>query len=381
MSKLQFTIDGQQEHSRAGTITLNGISVKTPCFMPVWTKATIKGIVLDMLRDPQYIWQHLEPINLILANTFHLYLRPGADIVQEAWWLHTFERWPWLILTDSGWFQAFSLGSGNTLKSSSDPHKNTTALAKLLDHGVRFRSPYDGSTHLFTPQNVVDTQIALWSDIMMMLDVCSPAGITQKKYERQMRTTHRRAKEAFDYYEPMYDHNRGILVPIVQWWLHEDLRLQSIEALTPFAKDMIAVGGVSVGEAKQDIHRIMHFVWPKLPKNKPRYIMGIGTPEDIIQAVKSWFDMFDCVLATRLGRHGTVFSPQGNLKLKNAQYKSDHTPLHPGVDRFPAKFTKAYFHHLVRENEMLAGSLLSLYNILYLHHICHNLRNQILWQS
>jgi len=377
MSKLQFSLQWQQGHARAGTITLNGVSIKTPCFMPVGTKATIKGIILDMLRDPQYIGEHLEPINLILANTFHLYLRPGADVVKGAGWLHSFERRPGLILTDSGGFQAFSLGSWNTLKKTDGGARTNPALAKLLDHGVKFRSPHDGSAHLFTPQNVVDTQIALGSDIMMMLDVCSPAWITRKKYERQMWTTHRRAKEAFEYYQPLYEQNKWILVPIVQGWLYEDLRLQSIEALSPFATDMIAVGGVSVGEAKEDIHRIMEFVGPKLPIQKPRYIMGIGTPEDITQAVRSGFDMFDCVLATRLGRHGTVFGPSGTIKLKNANYKSDHTPLNPDVDRFPAKFTKAYLHHLVRENEMLAGSLLSLYNILYLHHLCQQLRKEI----
>lgn len=378
--KLQFRILAQKGNARAGEFTLNGVTVKTPIFMPVWTKATIKWLILDLLRDPHYIGD-LPPINLILANTFHLFLHPGADIIQEAGvtnllvrdgeklgWLHSFENWDQLILTDSWGFQAFSLAKGKSGKS----------LAKLTEDGVKFHSPYDGTQHFFSPEWTVDTQCKFWSDIMMMLDVCSPAWITKKKYYYQMKTTHARAERQYDHFMQKYDTERGVLFPIVQWWTYEDLREESLAALSPFAYDGIAVGGVSVGESYEDIVRIMHFTWPKLPVDKPRYIMGIGTPESVREAILAWFDMFDCVLPTRLGRHGTAMTDQWYIKLKNAQYKNDFSPLDES-DSFVSKhYTKAYLHHLIKENEMLGGILLSLHNILHLHRLVQKMRNEIL---
>lgn len=365
--KLQFRILAQKGNARAGEFILNGVKVETPIFMPVWTKATIKWLILDMLRDPQYIGD-LPPINLILANTFHLFLHPWADIIQEAWGLHTFENWNQLILTDSWGFQAFSLAQG----------KSGKPLAKLTEDGVKFRSPYDWSPHFFSPEGTVDTQCKFWSDIMMMLDVCSPSWITKKKYYYQMKTTHARAERQYNHFMEKYDKERWVLFPIVQWWIYEDLREESLAALQPFAYDGIAVGGVSVGESYEDIVRIMHFIWPKLPVDKPRYIMGIGTPESVREAILAWFDMFDCVLPTRLGRHGTAMTDQWYLRLKNSQYKNDFSPLDDS-DSFVSKhYTKAYLHHLIKENEMLWGILLSLHNILHLHRLVQKMRNEIL---
>ena len=343
--------------------------------MPVGTKATIKGMVLDMLKDKRYIWD-LPEIQLILANTFHLYLRPGDELIKEAWGLHTFEHWDKLILTDSGGFQVFSLWLGKNDSRWFWTNDNRwwenghDVKIKLTENGVKFRSPYDGSKHEFTPEGVVDIQCNLWSDIMMVLDVCSPSGADKLTIEEHMEMTHRRAKRAFDHLKPKYDTVRGVLFPIVQGGTYLDLRQQSVDFLSPYAWDGIAVWGVSVGESKELIREVVAFTASKLPVDKPRYLMGVGTPEDIRHAIEEWFDMFDCVLPTRLGRHGEAFSADGNIKLNNAKYKKDFTSLTTDCGCYTCKnFTKAYLHHLLQEKEMLGWILLSLHNIVYLHKI------------
>jgi queuine tRNA-ribosyltransferase len=371
MSKLDFKILKQKWNARVWQITLNGITLTTPVFMPVGTKATIKWMILDILKDPKYIWD-LPEIQLILANTFHLYLRPGDELIKEAWGLHTFENWDKLILTDSGGFQVFSLwlGKNDERWKMNDESWWHEVKMKLMEEGVKFRSPYDGSKHMFTPEGVLDIQCNLWSDIMMVLDVCSPADADKKTIEQHMHMTHRRAKRAFDCLKPKYDDVRGVLFPIVQWGTHLDLRKQSVDFLSQYAWDGIAVGGVSVGESKELIREVVAFTASKLPSDKPRYLMGVGTPEDITHAIEQWFDMFDCVLPTRLGRHGQAFSADGNIKITNAKYIKDFTPLTTDCGCYTCKnFTKAYLHHLLQEKEMLWGILLSLHNIVYLHKI------------
>ncbi len=377
MSKLNFKILKQKGNARVWQITLNGITLTTPVFMPVGTKATIKGLVLDMLKDPKYIWD-LPEIQLILANTFHLYLRPGDELIKEAWWLHKFENRDKLILTDSGGFQIFSLGLGKT-DAREGPEEWHEVKMKLTEDGVKFRSPYDWSRHMFTPEWVVDIQCNLWSDIMMVLDVCSPAGADKKIIEQHMKMTHRRAKRAFDHLKSKYDAVRGVLFPIVQWGIYLDLRQQSVDFLSQYARDWIAVWWVSVWESKDLIREVVAFTASKLPTNVPRYLMGVGTPEDISHAMNEWFDMFDCVLPTRLGRHGEAFSADGNLKLNNAKYIKDFTPLTNDCGCYTCKnFTKAYLHHLLQEKEMLGGILLSLHNILYLHKIVEDWKMDML---
>lgn len=248
---------------------------------------------------------------------------------------------------------------------------------KLKEEWVHFRSPYDGSKHIFTPENVVDIQNNFGSDIMMMLDVCSPADADKKTIHQHMDRTHRRAKRAFDHFMPQYDESRGVLFPIIQWWSHLDLREKSIQALTPFATDWIAVGWVSVGESKEKIQEVVAFTWPKLPKNKPRYLMGIGTPEDILHAIEQGFDMFDCVLATRLGRHSVMFSDEGNIHITNTKYKKDFSSFSK-LSEWLGKYSKAYIHHLIKEKEMLGWILLSLHNILYLHQMLEKWKKDIL---
>ncbi|MCX6824539.1 MAG: tRNA guanosine(34) transglycosylase Tgt [candidate division SR1 bacterium] len=380
MSKLDFKILKQKGNARVGQITLNGITLTTPVFMPVGTKATIKGIVLDMLKDPTYIGD-LPEIKLILANTFHLYLRPGDELIKEAGGLHTFENWDKLILTDSGGFQVFSLGLGKNVEGSiiQDGGGNHDVKMKLTEDGVTFRSPYDGSKHMFTPEGVVDIQCNLGSDIMMVLDVCSPSGADKKIIEKHMQMTHRRAKRAFDHLKPKYNDVRGVLFPIVQGGTYLDLRQESVDFLSNYARDGIAVGGVSVGESKELIREVVSYTASKLPTNVPRYLMGVGTPEDITHAIEEGFDMFDCVLPTRLGRHGQAFATGGNVKINNAKYTKDFTPLTNDCGCYTCKnFTKAYLHHLIKEKEMLGGILLSLHNIMYLHKIVEDWKTAML---
>lgn len=374
MTKLQFTVLKERWNARVWELKLNGTTIQTPIFMPVGTKATIKGLFLEMLQNPYWIGEHHDIIKLILANTFHLYLRPGDSIVQQAGWLHTFENRPWLILTDSWWFQVFSLG----LAKKNDEMIFSHAISmKLKEEWVLFRSPYDGSKHIFTPENVVDIQRNLGSDIMMMLDVCSPGDADKKTIESHMHMTHRRAKRWHDHFMKEYESSRWVLFPIIQGWSHLDLREQSIQALTPLAVDGIAVWWVSVGESKEKVQEIVSFTWPKLPKDKPRYLMGVWTPEDISHAIEQWFDMFDCVLATRLGRHGVMFSDEGNIHISNARYRNDFSPFSTLSDGLK-KYSKAYIYHLIKEKEMLWGILLSLHNILYLHHMLEKRKQEML---
>lgn len=232
---------------------------------------------------------------------------------------------------------------------------------------------------MFTPEGVVDIQCNLWSDIMMVLDVCSPSGADKTTIEQHMKMTHRRAKRAFDHLKPKYDDVRGVLFPIVQWGTYLDLRQQSIDFLSDYAWDGIAVGGVSVWESKDLIREVVAFTASKLPQDKPRYLMGVGTPEDITHAIEQWFDMFDCVLPTRLGRHGQAFAAGGNIKITNAKYTKDFTPLTDDCGCYTCKnFTKAYLHHLIKEKEMLWGILLSLHNIVYLHKIVEDWKTNML---
>lgn len=370
--KLQFSIQATSWYSRAGTITLNWLSLPTPVFMPVGTKWTIKGLLYDMLIDEKYLWW-LPPINLMLNNTYHMYLRPGPDIVQQAWWLHTFQHRKNLILTDSGWYQAFSLGSWKRTKS-------WKSLVKITDEGVEFASIHDGSRHMFTPEWTVDIQSQFGSDIMMMLDVCSAPGISKQKFARDMKRTHERARRQYNHHQATYDSVRGCLFPIVQGWLHEDLRQESIDVLSQYAPDGIAVWWVSVWEPREEIKRLTAFTWPRLPKDIPHYLMGIGNPEWVRWAIEHGFDMFDCVLPTRLGRHGVYFTDQWPQKISRSANRTDHSVLDETFPWYVAqKYTKAYLHHLWREKEMLWWILLSHHNIMYLHKLVTDMRAEIVW--
>ncbi len=368
MTKLTFTIQKTAGKARVGQFTLNWTTIQTPCFMPVGTQATIKALPYEFLTQ-EYLWTKT-PIRLLLNNTFHLHLHPWEEVIKQLWWMHRFQNWDGLILTDSGGFQVFSLGLSKTGKP----------LAKIQEDGVAFRSPHDGSKHFFSPTGTVDIQRALWSDIMMMLDVCSPVvGITKKKVAEQMAMTHAWAKEQFAYHQTWYDQYRGVLFPIIQWGLYPDLRAESAAMLTPYATDGIAIWWLSVGETREEMYHMLDEIEPHLPTQVPRYLMGVGTPEDIREAVARGIDMFDCVMPTRLGRHGTAFGTYGTIKLKNATYKTDDSPLDPVCQCHTCRhFTKAYLHHLVKQDEMLAGTLLSLHNIAFLHRLVEELREEMI---
>ncbi len=377
--KLQFTLEGQVGNARAGSIELNGHTLKTPVFMPVWTKATIKGLFLDMLRNPDYLGD-LDELNIILANTFHLSLRPGENLIQEAGWVQEFMNWPWLVLTDSGWFQLFSLWLnkvGNPSMSKKWP------LVSLREEGIKYKSPIDWSSHFMTPESCVDIQTALGSDIMMMLDVCSPWWSDMRIYKKHLQQTHRRAQRQFSYYQNNYDNIRGVLFPIVQWWVDIWLRQESIDYLSAFASDGIAVGGVSVGESREQIQQIVEFCWPRLPSHVPRYLMGVGDWKTIRFAIQAGFDMFDCVMPTRLWRHGVMYTDEGQDHLTNTRFRNDHSPLWwSAKNNLSKKYTKAYVHHLLREKEMLGWLILSLHNIFFLHQKIGELREGILaWRD
>lgn len=370
MSKLKFKIIKKKEKARVWEINLNWVTLTTPVFMPVWTKATIKWMILDLLKEKKYTWNEA-PIKLILANTFHLFLNPWEKIIKQAWWLHKFENWDWLILTDSWGFQVFSLWLSKEKWSS---------LVKLQENWVIFKSPYDGKKHEFTPEKVVDIQSDLWSDIMMMLDVCSPVdNISKEEVARQMNITHKWAKKAFDYFQPKYDQTRWVLFPIIQWWTHNDLREESVNYLKEFAIDWIAIGWLSVWESLDEMYSTLDFLSDKLPEDKPRYFMWLGTPDEIRNAIYKGIDMFDCVLPTRLWRHWTAFWPNWTIKLRNAQYREDHTSLDSTCDCFTCtNFSKAYLHHLVKQWEMLWAILLSLHNISFLHNLVEGIKKDIL---
>lgn len=383
MSKLKFKILKQKWNARVWEIELNWIKLTTPVFMPVGTKATIKGLFLDVLKNEKILWD-LTPIKLILANTFHLYLRPWDELIKKAWWLHKFENWEdGLILTDSGGFQVFSLwlGQENPPKSplkkgDRNGHVHNVDI-KLVEDGVHFRSPYDGSKHFFSPEKVVDIQCNLWSDIMMVLDVCSPWNSDKKTLYSQMQQTHRWAKRAYDHFMKKYDKVKWVLFPIVQWWTDLEMRKESAEYLSQFATDGIAIWWVSVWESKEKVREVVEFTTPLLPSDKPRYLMWVGTPEDLLHAIEHWVDMFDCVLATRLGRHGVAFSDKWNVNLNNAKFKEDFSPLDDTVE-WLKNYSKSYINHLLKENEMLWWIILSLHNILYLHKILENWKKKFL---
>lgn len=368
MSKLDFKVLAQRGKARVGQITLNGITLTTPVFMPVGTKATIKGVPLFMLNK-EYLWADND-IKLILANTFHLFLHPWTDIIAKAGGLHAFEARDWLLLTDSGGFQVFSLWLS----------KHGKPLAKLQEDGVMFSSPYDGSRHFFSPANVVDMQRKFGSDIMMMLDVCSPVdNISKQTVTEHMHITHRRAKEAYEYHMQWYDTYRWVLFPIVQGGLHEDLRQESVETLSSYAKDWIAIWWLSVWESKEEMHHILSHIQPHLPNDIPRYLMWVGTPEDLLMAIEEGIDMFDCVMPTRVGRHGWAFSKEWTIKLKNSGFKDDMSKLDSTCQCYTCRtFTKSYLHHLIKENEMLGATLLSLHNIAYLHCLLEDRKKDIL---
>jgi len=362
-------------HARRGRLTLNHGVVETPIFMPVGTYGTVKGVMPRSLHDMN--------AQIILGNTFHLWMRPGLDVVQKFGGLHQFEKWDKPILTDSGGFQVWSLGE----------------MRKISEEGVKFASPVNGDKLFLTPEISMQIQTTLNSDIVMQFDECTPYLSVEPKTKGQI-TTEREARSSMElslrWAKRCQDefarlNNPNALFGIVQGGMFEHLRDESLAGLEALDFPGIAVGGLSVGEPKEDMMRVLKHIGPKLPKHKPHYLMGVGTPEDLIAGVQNGIDMFDCVMPTRNARNGTLFSRYGDLKIRNARHKSDEQPLDVTCTCYACAgssgvswanggregFSRAYLHHLDRCGEMLGPMLASVHNLHYYLNLMQEVRDAL----
>lgn len=324
--------------------------IETPIFMPVGTQATVKSLTPEDLNNIG--------AQIILSNTYHLYLRPGNDIVKRAGGLHKFMNWKKPILTDSGGFQVFSLSD----------------FRKITEDGVEFKSHLNGAKHFMSPEKCIEIQNDLGSDIVMQLDVCTEAGATEKESQKALEITERWLKRCYD----AQKNPEQMLFPIVQGNIYPELRKKSLEKALPYVKCGIAIGGLSVGESKDKMYEILDVLNPLLPKDSPHYLMGVGSPDCLVEGVLRGVDMFDCVLATRIARNGTAFTSHGKVVVKNAKYKDDFTPLDDNCDCETCRnYTKAYLRHLINADEILGARLLSIHNLRYLLKLMEDIRKAI----
>ena len=337
--------------ARRGVIHTPHGDIQTPIFMPVGTQATVKAMTPDELKDMVHA-------QIILANTYHLFLRPGHELVKEAGGLHKFMNWDRPILTDSGGFQVFSLG----------------ALRKITEEGVNFQSHIDGSKQFISPEKSIEIQQALGSDIMMAFDECCPYPSTYEYTKKSMERTTRWAARCM---EAWTSENQG-LFGIIQGGFFEDLRKISAQDLVQMDFPGYAIGGISVGEPKEEFLKMLQFTTPLMPENKPRYLMGVGTPDYLIEAALSGIDMCDCVLPTRIARHGTAMTSKGKLVVRNATYERDFTSLDDECDCYTCKnYTRAYIRHLLNVKEILGVRLLSIHNLRFLTKLMERVRIEI----
>lgn len=347
---MQFSLMTQDGLARRGKVSLAHGEVQTPAFMPVGTYGTVKSLSPNEIRD---IGAHI-----VLGNTFHLWLRPGLDVIEAHGGLHQFMSWDGPILTDSGGFQVWSLGD----------------LRKISEEGVKFRSPINGDSCFLTPEESMRIQKVLNSDIVMIFDECTPYPATVQEARDSMQLSLRWARRSKDAHEG----NPNALFGIIQGGMYEDLRDISLNGLTDISFDGYAIGGLSVGEPKEDMLRILAHTAPRMPQDKPRYLMGVGTPEDLVAAVSNGIDMFDCVMPTRNARNGWLFTRNGDIKLKNARYKMDTGPLDPECGCYTCQnFSRAYLHHLHRLGEILGARLNTLHNLHYYQELMAGMRAAI----
>ncbi len=337
--------------ARAGILHTPHGDILTPTYMPVGTQATVKGVTPQGLKDANS--------QIILANTYHLYMRPGDDLVKDAGGLHKFMAWDRPILTDSGGFQVFSLAK----------------LNKIKDDGVWFNSHVDGSKHFITPEKAIDIENNLGADIIMAFDQCSEYGADYAKSREAMERT-------LKWLDRCYNHHKNpeqALFPIVQGNMFKDLRQISLKETIPYAKYGIGIGGLSVGEPKEVMYDIMDDLLPNYPTNIPRYLMGVGSPDCLVEGVKRGIDMFDCVLATRIARNGTALTSNGKIVVRNGAYSKDFTPLDPECNCYACQnYSKAYLRHMINVGEMMGGMMISLHNITYLNNLMARMREAIL---
>ncbi|MFA6580507.1 MAG: tRNA guanosine(34) transglycosylase Tgt [Paludibacter sp.] len=334
-----------KSNARAGKITTDHGVIETPIFMPVGTVASVKAVHFHELKEDI-------KAQIILGNTYHLYLRPGVDTLERAGGLHKFNGWDGPILTDSGGYQVFSLSENR----------------KLKEEGATFRSHIDGSKHLFTPENVVDIQRTIGADIIMAFDECTPGTADFQYAKKSMELTHRwldRGLKHFDETEPKYGYTQTYF-PIVQGCVYPDLRRQSAEFIASQDREGNAIGGLAVGEPTEKMYEMIEIVNEILPKEKPRYLMGVGTPQNILEGIERGVDMFDCVMPTRNGRNGMLFTSQGIMNMKNERWKNDFSPLDEfGTSYVDSFYSKAYLRHLFISKELLALQIASIHNLAF----------------
>ena len=349
---MQFELLKTDGAARRGTLTLAHGQIQTPVFMPVGTYGTVKAMTPQSLHDIG--------AQICLGNTFHLWLRPGLDVIEAHHGLHDFMNWRKPILTDSGGFQVFSLG----------------AMRKITEEGVKFSSPHDGAKLFLTPEISMQIQKVLNSDIVMIFDECTPYPATHEEAARSMRMSMRWARRSRDEHDRL--ENGNALFGIVQGGMYEDLRDESLAGLSDIGFDGMAIGGLSVGEPKEDMVRVLAHVAPRLPAHKPRYLMGVGTPEDLVRSVRAGIDMFDCVMPTRNARNGHLFTRFGDVKIKNARHRTDTGPLDASCDCYTCtQFSRAYLHHLFRHGEILGGMLNTIHNLHFYQVIMAEMRAAI----
>lgn len=346
-SQMRFTVEKNDSHSsaRAGRITTDHGVIETPIFMPVGTQGTVKAVQMTELKDDTQA-------QIILGNTYHLYLRPGVEILEKAGGLHQFNSWKGPILTDSGGFQVFSLSDNR----------------KLREEGAEFRSHIDGSKHLFTPEKVMDIQRSIGADIIMAFDECCPGDADYAYAKDSLALTERWLERCFTRFrstEPKYGYQQS-LFPIVQGCVYPDLRRRAAENIARMDADGNAIGGLAVGEPTEKMYEMIEVVNEILPKEKPRYLMGVGTPVNLLEAIERGVDMFDCIMPTRNGRNGQLFTAYGTINIRNKKWEDDFSPIDPDAHSYvDTLYSKAYLHHLVKTEELLGLQIASLHNLAF----------------
>jgi queuine tRNA-ribosyltransferase len=347
---MKYELLGTDGKARRGRLTFDRGTVETPAFMPVGTYGTVKGMKTEEVEDLG--------AEIILGNTFHLMLRPGTEIIEQHGGLHEFMNWDKPILTDSGGFQVFSLGK----------------MRKITEEGVKFSSPVNGEKIMLTPERSMEVQRSLNSDIVMIFDECTPYPASHEESKVSMELSLRWAQRSKD----AHAGNTNALFGIIQGGMYEDLREVSAAGLTSIDFDGYAIGGLSVGEPKEDMIRILDHTAPLIPENKPRYLMGVGKPEDLVEGVRRGIDMFDCVMPTRNARNGHLFVTNGVIKIRNARHKVDTGPLDPECDCYTCKnYSRAYLHHLDKCNEILGSQLNTMHNLRFYQRVMKELRDAI----
>ena len=347
-----------KSNARAGLITTDHGVIETPIFMPVGTQGTVKGVHMTELKEDT-------KAQIILGNTYHLYLRPGIQILEQAGGLHKFNTWDRPILTDSGGFQVFSLSDNR----------------KLHEEGAEFRSHLDGSKHMFTPEKVMDIERSIGADIIMAFDECCPGDADYNYAKQSLGLTERwldRCFARFNSTEPKYGYRQS-LFPIVQGCVYKDLREKSAEHAVALNRAGYAIGGLAVGEPAEDMYAMIEVVNRILPQDKPRYLMGVGTPENILEAIALGVDMFDCVMPTRNGRNGMLFTTEGIINIKNQKWERDFSPLDPAeICYVDADYSKAYLRHLIKANEILGLQICSIHNLAFYLWLVREARKHIM---